>query len=268
VDASTGATRSRERPGGSRLAVRNGSWLEPLRRALDAAASPRTFFFRDDDAGWSNGRLLALLDVFAHYSVPVDVAVIPAALSPRLADGLRRRPEADRGLLAFHQHGFAHVNHEPAGRPCEFGAGRPPHAQRQDIVAGARLLRELLGATAPIFTPPWNRCTRTTGRCLRELGFRALARDASADPLELPGLQELAVDVDWSSRRNGRRITRRAVGKQLAAAVRERRSTGVMLHHALIGPREREDVERLLALLASHGNARCVSLSSLVAGGG
>jgi predicted deacetylase len=267
VDASAGATLSRDRPCHGWLAVRDGSWLEPLRCELDAAASLQTFFFRDDDAGWSNGRLLALLDVFAHHSVPIDVAVIPAALSPRLAEALRRRPETDRGLLAFHQHGFAHVNYEPAGRPCEFGPGRPPRAQRQDIAAGARLLRELLGATAPIFTPPWNRCTRTTGHCLRELGFRALARDASADPLELPGLQELAVDVDWS-RRNGRRINRRAVGKQLAAAVRERSSTGVMLHHALIGPREREDVERLLALLASHGNARCVSLSSLVTGGG
>ena len=267
MDESTGAALPGEQPGRGRLAVRNGSWLEPLRRELDAAASPRTFFFRDDDAGWANRRFLALLDIFAHYSVPLDVAVIPTALSPKLAEGLRRRPEAERGLLAFHQHGFAHVNHEPTGRPCEFGPRRTPRAQRQDLQTGARLLRQLLGATALIFTPPWNRCTETTGRCLLELGFRVLARDASADPLELPGLQELAVDIDWSPRRNGRRITRGAIGDQLAAAARKGSSTGVMFHHALLGPREREDVERLLALLASHGNARCVPLSSPVAGG-
>ena len=37
-----------------------------------------------------------------------------------------------------------------------------------------------------------------------------------------------------------------------------------MLHHALLGREEREDVERLLALLAAHENAHCVPLSSLV----
>ena len=105
--------------------MRNGTWLEPLRRDLDAAPTPRTFFFRDDDAGWADERLIALLDVFAHHSVPVDVAVIPAALDRRLAASLRRRKEADSGLLAFHQHGFAHANHEPSGRPCEFGPDRP-----------------------------------------------------------------------------------------------------------------------------------------------
>jgi predicted deacetylase len=261
----TTATRHAREAGRSRIAVRNGAWLEPLRRELDAATSPRTFFFRDDDAGWANGWLLALLDLFAHYSAPLDVAVIPAALDRRLAASLRRRPETERGLLAFHQHGFTHANHARSGRPCEFGPDRPARAQRRDIAAGARRLRELLGGTAPIFTPPWNRCTETTGRCLLGLGFRALVRDSSATPLELVGLQELEVHVDWSSRR--RRIPRREVGELLAAAARDRGSAGVMFHHALIGPDERESIGRLLALLASHGNARCVPLSSLVAAG-
>jgi peptidoglycan/xylan/chitin deacetylase (PgdA/CDA1 family) len=235
--------------------VRNGAWLEPLRGELDAAASPRTFCFRDDDAGWASGRLLALLDLFAHYSLPVDVAVIPAALDARLSASLRSRPEAERGLLAFHQHGFAHANHERSGRPCEFGPERPACDQRRDIAAGAVRLRELLGRTVPIFTPPWNRCTETTGRCLLELGFRALVRDWSADPLELEGLRELQVHVDWCARRKG---------ELPAAAAREHGAVGVMLHHALIDADERRQLERLLALLASHGNARCVLLSSLL----
>jgi hypothetical protein len=235
--------------------VQNGAWLEPLRRELDAAPSPRTFFFRDDDAGWAGERLIALLDVFAHYSVPVDVAVIPAVLDRGLAATLRRRDETDSGLLAFHQHGFSHANHEPSGRPCEFGPERPEHAQRGDIAAGARRLRDLLGRTEPIFTPPWNRCTRTTGHCLLDLEFRALVRDSSAAPLGLEGLQELEVHVD---------CCRPEVGEQLAAAARERATVGVMLHHELVGADEREAVGRLLALLASHENARCVPLGSLV----
>jgi hypothetical protein len=109
------------------------AWLDPLRRELDAAPAPRTFFFRDDDAGWASGRLLSLLDLFAQYAVPLDLAVIPAALDSPLAARLRQRRARGRGILAFHQHGFAHADHEPAGRPCEFGPGRPAGAQREDI---------------------------------------------------------------------------------------------------------------------------------------
>jgi hypothetical protein len=255
MDGRAGAARQDRGPGRGGIAVQNGVWLEPLRRELDAAASPRTFFFRDDDAGWATERLIALLDVFAHHSVPVDVAVIPAALDRRLAASLRRREEADSGLLAFHQHGFAHANHEPSGRPCEFGPERPEPAQRRDIAAGAWRLSDLLGATEPIFTPPWNRCTRTTGRCLLELEFRALVRDSSAAPLGLGGLQELEVNVDWC---------RPEGGGQLAAEASARTTVGVMLHHELLGPDEREAVGRLLELVSSHENARCVPLASLV----
>ena len=243
--------------------MRERNWLEPLRRELDAAPASCIFFFRDDDAGWASSRLLSLLDVFAHYTVPLDLAVIPAVLDPTLAARLRRRRERERGILAFHQHGFAHANHEPSGRPCEFGPARPAALQRADIVAGARRLRALLGSAPTIFTPPWNRCTRTTGRCLLDSGFRVLVRDSSASPLELGGLQELEVRVDWSARRTGQR--RSEVGRLLAAACR-RGPTGVMLHHALLGREERGDVERLLSLLAGHENARCVPLRSFVAG--
>jgi predicted deacetylase len=264
VDAGAGAAQDPVgRPGRNRVAVRNGSWLEPLRRELEDADAPRTFYFRDDDAGWANDRLLSLLDLFAHHGLPLDVAVIPAALNAQLAASLRRRHEIERGLLAFHQHGFRHVNHERKGRPCEFGPDRSARAQRQDIASGARQLRELLGETAPIFTPPWNRCSRTTGVCLVELGFRALARDASADRLGLDGLQEVEVNLDWSPRR---RISRSELGNRLAAAVRTGRPVGVMLHHALVGPDERRSISMLLALLAVQTNARCVALDALLRG--
>ena len=233
------------------------SWLDPLHRELDAAPAARTFFFRDDDAGWATGRLLSLVDLFRDYTVPLDLAVIPAALDPALAARLDRRRERAPGLLAFHQHGFSHANHEPTGRPCEFGQHRPASAQREDIAAGARRLRALLGGTVPIFTPPWNRCTRTTGRCLVELGVRALVRDSSACRLDLEGLQELEVHIDWQ------RTGRQDIGRLLETASR-RGPTGIMLHHALLGRHELDDVARLLALLAAHENARCVGLSRLV----
>ena len=101
------------------------SWLDPVRRALDEG--PSTVFFRDDDAGWGDERLWALLDLFDRRALPVDLAVIPAELHPTLTAELTVRARA--GRVHLHQHGFAHVNHEPTGRKCEFGPARPYEAQ-------------------------------------------------------------------------------------------------------------------------------------------
>ena len=38
-------------------------WLDPLRAALDDTPRPVDFFFRDDDAGWDDERLFAMLEV-------------------------------------------------------------------------------------------------------------------------------------------------------------------------------------------------------------
>ena len=74
--------------------------------------------------------------------------------------------------IAVHQHGLAHANNEPEGRKHEFGPSRSYEEQRRDIESGRALLRERLdGVLEPIFTPPWNRCTRDTALCLAELGF-------------------------------------------------------------------------------------------------
>ncbi len=64
-------------------------WLNPLRRALDSATRSIDFFFRDDDVGWANDRLRLLLDSFDRFRVPLDLAVIPEALTIQLARELR-----------------------------------------------------------------------------------------------------------------------------------------------------------------------------------
>ncbi len=109
-------------------------WLDPVTAALDAAPSPVPVFFRDDDAGWGDDRLCALLDRFEARALPIDVAAIPRALGPAIA-----RELAARGV-SVHQHGFAHANHEPEGRKYEFGPSRSREVQRRDIEAGRELL--------------------------------------------------------------------------------------------------------------------------------
>jgi hypothetical protein len=223
-------------------------WLDPVEQELNAVPAPVDVFFRDDDAGWRDDLLIPLLDLFDEHTLPLDLAVIPAALGERLASELRARAGPRLGL---HQHGFAHRNHEPNGRKHEFGPSRPQADQRRDIENGAERLKTLLGdATEPIFTPPWNRCTDVTGRCLLELGFVVLSRESRATPLGLSGLHELPVGVDWV------RFAPGELAQRLAAALREPGPVGVMLHHAVMDAADRARARELLALVATHPHAR------------
>jgi peptidoglycan/xylan/chitin deacetylase (PgdA/CDA1 family) len=240
-------------------------WLKELRQALDAATSPLPLFFRDDDAGWSDDRLLELLDLFAHYHVPIDVAAIPDALTFRMATELRARIEAEPDRVAIHQHGFAHQNHEPEGhRKCEFGVSRGRVLQEINIEWGKHWLIDLFGPhVAPIFTPPWNRCTETTAECLRQTGFRILSRDRTAAPLNLDGLFELPVTIDWFAQRKGVRLSLDELGAAMASAVRTSSPLGIMFHHALMDEGERRRAGELLDLLASHHNAHGLLMDQL-----
>jgi hypothetical protein len=242
------------------------TWLDQLRRALDASARPVEFFFRDDDAGWCDERLFALLDLFERHSLPIDVAAIPRAVTAALASELRARTTAAPDRLAVHQHGFSHLDHEREGRKCEFGVSRSHALQLQDIETGRRILSEEHGLQAgDIFTPPWNRCTEVTGEVLRAAGFRVLSRDATARPLNVAGLSELPVRVDWFARRRGVRLSPDELGALLAeAAGAPATPVGVMFHHELMHDDELTLAGEMLALLAAHPNARCRLMSTFM----
>ena len=235
------------------------AWLDSARQALAEATQPVTFFVRDDDVGWADEQLFALLDVFADIDLPVDLAVIPRALTPRLA----RRIQGRRQHIELHQHGYAHVNHERDGRKCEFGSSRNVEEQRRDIERGRLLLEQLLEAPLdPIFTPPWNRCTEATGTALVGAGIRVLSRESGAPRLEIGGLEELPVRVDWFAHRKGTRLTPNELGGRLATEVRRGVPVGVMFHHALMDGRERRRVDELLDVLSR--GAGLVRMTELV----
>jgi len=234
-------------------------WLDPIREALDRDRFPAALFFRNDDVGWEDERLLPLLDLFAARSLPLDLAVIPAALADAAAQMLADRCAASGGRLRVHQHGWRHANHESAGRKCEFGPTRSKEDQAADLRAGRDRLQPALGQFAdPIFTPPWNRCTQATADMLAAASFRVLSRDAGATPLEGGRLIELPVSVDWDRavRRNGYA----GLGKALAAGPASHRPVGVMLHHAALDAAALTELAALLDLLAHHDNARCLTM--------
>ena len=240
-------------------------WLDPLRAALDEAPGRIDFFLRDDDAGWDDERLFAMLAVVDRHALAIDLAVIPKELTSSLAETLIARGERSGGRLGLHQHGLAHRSHEPDGRKCEFGPSRDREAQRHDLTEGQRLLEQMLpGMSQPVFTPPWNRCTRVTAELLAELGFRVLSRHVSEPSLEVPDLAAVPVSVDWSyAKRDGRRLTFDELGELAGERVRLGGAVGVNLHHAVMDDEELGLLDELCRLLATHDAARCRPLLEL-----
>jgi len=162
-----------------------------------------------------------------------------------------------------HQHGYAHVNHEPEGRKYEFGVSRSAAEQSDDIAAGRELLGSQLGDLAPVFTPPWNRCAPWTAEVLRDLGVAVLSRDLSAGVAGVPGLVELPVTVDWFAKRRKVPVDRTGRGELLAEMAREPRPVGVMLHHEVMSDQDLADTGALLALLAGHPAVAVAHLDEL-----
>ena len=238
-------------------------WLDPLRAVLDERDGPVWFFFRDDDAGWDDEALESLLDVFEPTGMPLDVAAIPTATTPRTAELLTGRRNRGRNDVTVHQHGFAHVNHEAEGRKCEFGVSRSPDQQREDVARGRDLLGGLVGDMPALFTPPWNRCAPWTAEVLRDLGFAVLSRDVSAGRADVPRLLELPVSVDWFGKRKKVPVDRAGRGELLAEAASGDTPVGVMLHHAVTSAEDFADIGELLALVAAHPSASAAHLDRL-----
>lgn len=242
------------------------TWLDPLQRVLDAAETPVVFFFRDDDAGWEDERLFTLLDLHQTHGMPIDLAVIPQTLSPKLADSLLTRRAKGKSAVGLHAHGYTHANHETTGRKCEFGASRSAIQQLDDISVGLRKLKELLGSNVePIFTPPWNRCVQVTAQCLCILEFATLSRIRGSAPLQIDRLNELDVAVDWQKKIAGARIGQQQLGAWLAQAAMEPLPLGVMLHHAVMDVNDLRMLAELLVVLECHPNAGCVPMRELSA---
>lgn len=241
------------------------TWLDPVRGALAETSAPVRIFVRDDDAGRAEAQLERLLDVVEAHGAPLDLAVIPAALRPQAALALLRRRERWAGLN-FHQHGYAHVNHEAEGRKCEFGAARSLLRQQADIRMGKDRLLALLGATDPIFTPPWNRCTQDTVSALEREGFRVLSREAKAPSLSMGALYHLPVCVDWRRARGGIRQTPGDMATEMAARIRTGSDVtmGLMLHHEVLDETDFSALAALLALLCTAPNVCMGAMMTMV----
>ena len=237
--------------------------LNAMQAALDAAITPVPFFLRDDDAGWGDARLYALLDCTERAGVPIDLAVIPQAAHGLLAQALCARIDSAPDLIGVHQHGFAHQNHETVERKCEFGNTRNIDDQHDDLCAGRERLRNMFEHRLDaIFTPPWNRCSITTPTLLAELGYCALSRDRSAPTQN--ALPELRVDVDWSKQHKFDGNGADRIGFELAQRIGMGAPIGLMLHHAEMDAEDLILLSTLLKVLGKHARTQFLPMRELI----
>ncbi len=129
----------------------------PFHRELEAwarAGLQARLWLRDDDVTDATPALDRFLALGARHAIPIVFAAVPLGVKERLAVALCDCPH-----VTVAQHGYAHVNHAPAGaKKCELGDDRPLIAVLSELAWGRDRLNAVFGHQAiPLLVPPWNR---------------------------------------------------------------------------------------------------------------
>jgi peptidoglycan/xylan/chitin deacetylase (PgdA/CDA1 family) len=243
-----------------------GRNIRAVLESAETGGQPPRVFFRADDIGVADERFSRLMHLFAARRMPLCLAVVPGWLD---RPGWKKMREYDPAspLWCWHQHGWNHANHEAEGKKCEFGESRDRAAIHADLRRGRDRLDLLLGDLfLPVFTPPWNRCSRTTLQILAELGFHAVSRYNDAQPPAAGILPDLAVNVDLHTRREQNyQLGWRRLLEELSGAARNG-CIGFMLHHQRMNDAAFAFLDILLAELSS-ADVACCTFRELLGGG-
>jgi hypothetical protein len=221
-------------------------------------------FFRADDVAVPGGKIARLLKLFTQNRVPLCLAVVPARLTALRWQSLSAAGREAVALQCWHQHGWRHVNHEQKGKQ-EFGAARSESEIRRDLVFGRQRLENLMQeAFYPVFTPPWNRCSPTTLRLLRELGYVAVSRGRKSQPAPPDGLPDISVDVDLHTRKESNPNSGwNHLFKELEQAIAGG-CCGFMIHHQKMNDAAFDFLEMLLKLLTERRELDLVHFKELI----
>lgn len=231
---------------------------------LQSKGQLRSVFLRNDDGDKDEDTLRQLFDITLSRQIPLHLAVIPASLTPaglRLLKDLKR---AGGELVELGQHGFQHINHELEGRKCEFGMSRNFDQQLEDISKGKQILEESLAEHfAPIFTPPWNRCTKDTFIVLDNLGFKILSKDTST-PATGYNFQEVSITLDLYIWKNGANMkVPEDIVSDLIKQVRTQKQVGLLLHHKVMNEEAFAFLDSLLMHLKQYSCIEFETVQSL-----
>jgi len=197
------------------------------------------FWWRDDDAIDTTPALDQLVALRRDLNVPMALAVIPANARPALAAALSEEDGID--IL---QHGYAHVNHRPAGaKKAELRADRDLWDIARELADGRSRMIDLFGDDGwlDVMVPPWNRIDTGVMNLLPGLGYRGLTTfepRKAAEPT--PGLTVINTHVDiidWPGTRafGGDDVVIGAAVKHLSTkrlgTADPAEATGLLTHH-------------------------------------
>lgn len=244
---------------------------ERLRRVLGRAGAarlavqPAIVWFRADDIGVPGRQFQQMLNTFTAHQVPLAPAVVPTWLTTPRWKGLLAQGSEGAHLWGWHQHGWRHTNHEPAGKKQEFGPARSVAALYADLSRGRRRLEAIMtDAFLPVFTPPWNRCSQAVLAQLQSLKFRALSRSSGAKPPAPAGFPDLVVNVDLHTRKaNKAEADWTALLSELEAALVSG-WCGIMLHHQRMNAAAFDFLDILLQHMVKQKHFRIVHLRTLL----
>ena len=235
-----------------------------VRNAAAARSGVTRVFFRADDVAVPGGRFRDMLRVFSHHAVPLNLAVVPAWLTPQRWLALTKMGAKAPRLWCWHQHGWRHTNHEPQGKKQEFGPARRSQDLLRDLDRGRERLATLMGERFfPVFTPPWNRCTAEVLNHLHRSGYAAVSRSTGSKPACPPGLSDFSVDIDLHTRKE---VTAVDGWQGLTADLTRglaRPVCGIMLHHQRMNAQALAGLDHLLGLLRAGPHYKCLDFRRL-----
>lgn len=241
--------------------------MAPERMLADAiaqAAMPVRFWWRDDDAGRDDDRLLPLLQLAERRRAPLALAVVPDWLEEPCRARILDSPQA-----TVLQHGISHADHaSPPAKKIELGGT----AARSILLAGLERGRARLAAAfgarfRSVLVPPWNRVAADLLPMLPDAGYCGISTYGSRRRTPAaPGLQRVNTHLDlvlW--REGGRHLDLAAAVTALAGltAAHGDEPIGILSHHQVMDAVAFSTLDRLLALVQDQPRATLAAAGAL-----
>lgn len=131
-------------------------------------------FFRADDLGMSAQKQSELCKLFLKHEIPVCLAVVPVWMTHSWLYEMSRDIDFRSEIFCWHQHGFAHMNHNSEYIPykSEFSNAQSYEQKYNKLLRGSRMMDDVFGDYwKRVFTPPWNHLDDDTLDILHTLDY-------------------------------------------------------------------------------------------------
>ena len=233
------------------------------------AGKVATLWWRDDDACVLVPQLQQLVSIADDADVPVHLAVIPARLEDDATEFLLNSPNT-----RILQHGFAHIDHAPAGEGSwELGDHRPLETVVKELSEGFEILHRAFGDKfLPVLVPPWTRFSDKLTPFLSQIGLKAYSGEGvRPQKKNSNGIQIIHAHCDpirWKQNARFKGIER--VAGDFADHLKKRRlgqcdptePTGLCTHHMDHSPELWAFLPEFLQLTGNHPAVKWIGLES------